>query len=91
LDRSQKWGAIFSAEIGHVPGDDFSTSENWLKAIWENFDRNFGVSLEFHTQEWPNMVAKDGGQTWWFSDVFRTPKSDPYPAHGVGQRIDTAW
>lgn len=40
---------------------------------------------------WPNMVAKDAGQTWWFSDVFRSPKSDPYPAHGVGQRIDTAW
>jgi len=32
-----------------------------LKAIWENFDRNFGVSLEFHTQEWPKMVAKHGG------------------------------
>ena len=35
-----------------------------------------------------SRMAKDGGQTWWFSDVFRTPKSDP---HGVGQRIDTAW
>jgi len=79
-------------------------SRNWACPRW--WFQHFGKLVEGNLGEFrPKLrsfirvsysrMAKHGGQRWWPNMVvfwcFPYPKSDPYPAHGVGQRIDTAW